>query len=91
LETTQLRLGRPHQTEITPNTKHQDTIAALGKALFVINTLDFEPGMEAYIVIRAGASHLREDAVDQRNEEERCKRIRYNEIKDPQGQGIEYS
>jgi hypothetical protein len=54
--------------------------------------------MEAYIVIRAGASHLREDAVDQRllsrmlilqqNEEERCKRIRKNETKYPQGQGI---
>jgi hypothetical protein len=62
--TTQLRRVRPHQTEITPGTKHQDTIAALDRALFVINNLDFESGMEAYIVIRARASHLREDAVD---------------------------
>jgi hypothetical protein len=99
--TTQLRLGRPHQTEIAPGTKHQDTIAALGRALFAINTLDFESGMEAYIVIRTGASHLMEDAVAQRelsrisilqrDEEERYKTIRKNKNKDPQGQGIESS
>lgn len=58
--TTQLRLERLHQTEIAPGTKYQDTIAALGRALFMVNTLDFEPGMEAYIVTRTGAGHLRE-------------------------------
>jgi hypothetical protein len=64
--TTQLRLGRLHQTEIAPGTKYQDTIAALGRVLFVVNTLDFKPGMEAYIVPRTGVGHLRENTIYQR-------------------------
>jgi hypothetical protein len=64
--TTQLRLGKLYQTEIAPGTKYQDTIAALGRVLFAVITQDFEPGMEAYIVIRTGAGHLGENTIDQR-------------------------
>jgi hypothetical protein len=58
METTQLSLRKAHQTDIAVAVENLNPVGTLDRALFAISTLDLEPGMEAHIVIRAGATHL---------------------------------
>lgn len=53
-----IALEKTHQTEIAMAAENLNHVETLDRALFAINALDLEPGVEAHIVIRAGAAHL---------------------------------